>query len=434
MTKRVALIALMSCALTIGAQTFTISPTQPDDSSSIAIHAEGTWPQECPPETSSIAINGFDIRVDLTTSGNCFNAWRTWATDVYLGALDAGLYNVEFFINGEPYRQLTLPVSRTEFGNPLAVWPTAAPSTGGLTVNMFVDRPSQFCLCEPLSATFGGVPATDVKRGNEYNMIVATVPPHAAGAVDIELTNGQSQQLTLSRAFIYFDEAARPDSVMFEPLLFPLLGELDGFAGTHWKTEAVLANFSPEFPLVTQRALDAARFIAPRSRHVVSGAESRPRGVIWLPLRQRFARGTAALFVQETSRGSSFELPVVRPSDFSTNVILTGIPRDAHHRVTVRIYSLDDPAPVPHQVEVFANGLETTFPRAWADLNLIRMRDDEPWFAQIPDLNALAFENYERPDDALLEVWITSPGQRIWAFASIIDNETQQVRIVTPLK
>lgn len=435
MTQRVALIALAFCALTVRPQTFTVSPTQPDDTSNITIHAEGTWPQECPPGNPRLVINGFDIRVDLIASGDdCFDAWRTWTTDIDLGQLDAGLYNVQFFINGNAYRRLTLPVSTSAFARPLAVIPTAAPSTGGLPVMILIDRPYEFCLCEPLTATFGGVPATDVKRGNDYNLIVATAPPHAAGAVDIELTNAVSNRLTMPRAFIYFDESAPPDPVMFEPLLFPLLGELDGFAGTHWKAEAVLVNFNPESPVVTQRALDATRFLAPRVRHVVSGSESRPRGVIWLPLRQRFIRGTAALFVHETTHGSSFELPVVRQNDFATNVYLTGIPRDTHHRVTLRIYSLDDPAPLPHLVNVFVTGIETTFPRAWADLSLIRMRDDEPWFAQLPDLNALAFEDYGHSPDPMVEVWISSPGQRIWAFASIVDNDTQQVRIVTPLK
>ena len=143
----------------------------------------------------------------------------------------------------------------------------------------------------------------------------------------------------------------------------------------------------------------------------------------------------AALSVRETSHGTSFELPVLHEGDFDTGVFLTGIPRDPRYRVMLRIYSIDDPAPTPHTVQVYVSGVETDIPRAFTEVTLSRAEDAEPWFAQVTDVNALKFDDFGRPStDTMLAAYITSPGQRIWAFASIVDNETQQARIVTPMR
>jgi hypothetical protein len=305
-----------------------------------------------------------------------------------------------------------------------------------VTVNILT--PFDFCYapgCEPVSVTFGDVPGTALSHGNETNWLIATVPAHAAGAVDVKLSN-RFKTITARSEFVYFGESGPSDPVMFEPVVFPLLTESDGAGGTHWKTDAIVSNGSHETQLVTQWPIDATGYVPPDTWHAVRGAASHPRGVVWLPLRETSNGVSASLTVRETTRGAAFEVPILREGAFSSNVFIAGIPRDPRYRVTLRVYSLDNPAPfAPEPVLVTVSGLETYLPRGAATVTLARHGEDEPYFAQIDNLQTLPLSTFDRTSpDTMLKIWISGVAQRVWAFVSIIDNETQQARIITPLK
>lgn len=243
----------------------------------------------------------------------------------------------------------------------------------------------------------------------------------------------------MSNAFVYFSETGPSDYSLFEPLLFPLLFEANGAGGSHWTTQLIVGQGSTTQALITQRPIDAHPYVEAQTHRIAQPTLQYARGYVWLPLRDRFLRSSAALTVRETTRGTAFELPVVRESDFKPYLQLAGIPRDPRYRVTLRVYSLDEPNPFyPYDVEVFVAGLTTFIPRGRQELTLTRQRDEEPYFAIIPDLRSIALSNLGRPDldrDSTLIIQVSgSPSRRIWAFVSVVDNETQQARIITPMK
>jgi hypothetical protein len=420
----------------IAAQRFTIEPLQPTSESVLTITVKSIWRDLCTPDDALVTVEGSEVGIQLRTSGTNCRGYEDWEHRIDVGPLDAGLYRVRVYIDGGLYEEA--PVWVMPHLPVFAIHEPVAPEAGGTEVSIIT--PLDFCfvqVCEPVSVTFGGVPATSIRRGTNDNWLIATVPPHAAGAVDVSVSNA-SRTLTVEKAFLYFSESGPSDYRLFEPILLPMVVDAPGGAGTHWTTETILANPGQK-PLITQRALDATRFVPFITYHVARPTVQYPRGYVWLPLRDRHNPYSAALTVRETSRGGAFELPVVREGDFRHTVTLLGIPRDRRYRVSVRIYSLDPPDRVaPGPVDVFIAGMETFLPRGGPKVFLTREREEEPWFAIIPDLHAIPLSDLGRPDlvdqSRMLQVVLSNGLQRLWAVASVVDNETQQTRIITPLK
>ena len=78
-----------------------------------------------------------------------------------------------------------------------SVSPTVGPTTGGPSVILTGTR-----YVSGASVTFGGASATGVIVVNS-NTITATTPSHAAGAVDIRVTNPSSETGDLTNGFTY---------------------------------------------------------------------------------------------------------------------------------------------------------------------------------------------------------------------------------------
>jgi hypothetical protein len=434
---RFPLAALLFLTTTLSAQTLVIEPLQPTSDDNLTITVKGSWfSRDCTPRIRDVDVDGDEIRIELATARSCNTSADRWSQAITIGAVDAGLYRVRAFIDGTLYRQATLRVADAH--PPFEIYLPTAPERGGTKVSLIV--PLNFCYattCEPVSVTFGGVPSPKIEIGNQYNWLIATVPAHAAGVVDVKIAN-KFTSLTAEKAFLYFDEEGPADHATFRPLLFPLLFEGDGALGTHWTTQVIVANPSAEHALITQRPLDDSGFQETQSHRLAKPALNYPRGYVWLPIRDRFFTPSAALTVMETTRGSAFELPVVTEDEFTSHLTLTGIPHDpARYRVTLRVYSLDPPDPFsPFNVSVFAGGIRGNIPRGDRRLTLTREREEEPWFGMM-DLRDIALTDMGIPQsaDKLLKMTVGgSETRRVWAFVSVTDNETQQTRIITPLK
>jgi hypothetical protein len=75
--------------------------------------------------------------------------------------------------------------------------PAAGSESGGTTVTISGDA-----FLSGATVTFGGAPATGVTVVN-LTTITATTPPHAAGTVDVTVTNPGGETATLSAGFVY---------------------------------------------------------------------------------------------------------------------------------------------------------------------------------------------------------------------------------------
>jgi hypothetical protein len=224
-------------ATSLRAQPLSISPAHPNSESQVIVSVGGTWLNGCTPGDPLVTSHGANIDVDLKTtpSDDCKHGGPSWSETISLGYLDPGIYRVRVFIDTQFFREGKVRVSDAD--SQMKVVANAAPERGGTTVN--VITPLRFCyapVCEPVTVSFGGVPAMNVKAGNQYNWLIVTAPPHAAGTVDVTITNKLGQTYVDRAAFYYFSESGKSDLSLFEPLLIPLMLDADGAGGTHWKT------------------------------------------------------------------------------------------------------------------------------------------------------------------------------------------------------
>jgi hypothetical protein len=132
-------------------------------------------------------------------------------------------------------------------------------------------------------------------------------------------------------------------------------------------------------------------------------------------------------------------------------VTLLALPgQDPNFRVNVRIYSLNTDAPVQVNVQAFAMisefaahsllgdalaGSQTiTLPKPaapdWLPQALFKPPDVSPNFFYLGDLGSVT--GGAPPPLVRLEISSMTPGATIWAFATITNNDTQEVTIVAP--
>jgi hypothetical protein len=434
-TIRALLFAIVvGVTVSAAAQEITFTPQLPTSDDSVSARIDIVWPNGCSIEPRVSLPADQVIRIELTSVGEtCPSVVREQVVSTRLGYLQPGLYSVELFVDGSIYRAAGLRV--LDANPPLTMTLNASPERGGYDVSIIT--PQGLCspsVC-PLSVMFGDVPAAKIRRGNDFNWLIVTVPPHPAGTVDVVVTSG-SYSVTAPRAFVYFSESAPPDFGLFEPVLFPLLARSSGRGGTQWDTDAVLVNNSSERPMIMQYPLQIPEPTTLPRHHRVTVEKTWPRGMIWLPLRTASPSASASLTVRETTRGHAFELPVVREREFAPLITIAGLPRDPRKRMLLRVYSFDEPYPLaPQDVSVFVSGLTTNIPQGSAKFELTHSRNDEPWYASL-DLGTIRLDSVGAPDreDQQLKVEVSSWPHRIWAFVSIVDNETQETRIVTPVK
>lgn len=433
--------ATLSLLFTVSllAQTLTITPSRPDSKSEITATAAGIA-NGCSPGNPVVTRRDSTIDINLSVIGEiCPAAFLNWSETVTIGKLDPGLYKVRAFIDGKQFAESTLWVK--DAGASFAVAIPAGPERGGQVVDLVAPANKPYALCNSVRCssavvTFGGVPATNVSVQSGVR-VRATVPAHAPGAVDVTVTT-TSGSSTAKAAFVYFSESAPPDVTLFEPLLIPLLFDGDGAGGTHWVTDAyissTLESTTNSTGFVMQYPIDGAPLFAGSLRRLDNTTQY-PRGLLWLPLRDIAADAHASLTVRETSRGTSFEVPIARESDFRPRVTLAGVPTSRRYRVTLRIYSPDPPGLDNPKIVVTVGGLNShNLLVSNTSLTLTRERNSEPYFAVIPDLFALPPAGTAKPDD-LAVVSVSGDGnQRLWAFVSIVDNETQQARVVSPMR
>jgi hypothetical protein len=155
-----------------------------------------------------------------------------------------------------------------------------------------------------------------------------------------------------------------------------------------------------------------------------------------------------ALRFRDLSRqGSTWgtELPVPRESTFHDSAFsLIDVPVDAGFRQTLRIYEIDGtPRTANVRVRTFRLDPSRSEPTGGADELLgeaelpLRFADvlggvppDHPGYAEVADLSALApLGDAER---LRLEIEPATPGLKLWAFVTVIHNETQHATVISP--
>jgi hypothetical protein len=319
-----------------------------------------------------------------------------------------------------------------------SVTPNSGPVAGGTRITIKGSGFTNTCiLCSPpivspptvelhVSATCcenGAVPATDVKF-IDATTLEATTPARLPATYSVVVRNPRASNFAIAaNAFTYTGDPHDG----FEPILFPIFTHnVYGAFGSIFYTSAVVypkgdpiqlygedsrcdSSTSPARPAygpLQAQPIDGETPLRPFCNDNVAR-------ILWTPKGQASSLA-AGLRVGDASRATAThgtEIPVVRESDFTTGkIVLLDAPFDARlpFRVRLRIYSLAKTSG-PVTIEGVGQVALTPAPDFFT-----------PSYAEVTDLP---------PGQRIV---ILPSGVPLWAFATVTNNDTQQITTITP--
>ncbi|HEX2059389.1 MAG TPA: hypothetical protein VHK90_01480 [Thermoanaerobaculia bacterium] len=381
------------------------------------------------------ARNGFSIIVTADV-GMCDPPIAHQVT-VPLGPLPPGTYHASYTDDsGQLVSRGTFTVEKRTDA-PFTVHPFAVPSTALAPIELRLQTTSDTALCPVLDQCIvrvGGVVVP--KRRSPYGGIIVGAPALAPGYADVEIAQ-QGQTLEHIGAVYYYALDAVPDFALWERVLFPVLFNAPGANGSDWRSEAVIANARPWTVemlngILPGQCIDypCGERLAPLEKMEIDGGNYR-NGVALLVPRDDAGQLAFALRIRDVSRaaeGFGTEIPVLRESQMIHDAPLTmlDVPLESRYRVKVRVYAFDENS---------ARGTLVTHDRT----NDARTRTDfflrKTCNSLVACAAAPSYAEIDLPSAAggtRVNLYVEMPaGVRGWAFATVTNNTTQQVTIVT---
>ena len=430
--KRLLLLLLLALPLA-ASEPITVIPPGPTTATPVILRVD-VW---CNPIVShTFSVVGSTIRVQLSPQqGSCPSPPLPLPYDVDLGRMPSGEYLVEVYIHDAVFKRTF--IVRNASPGLVDVHPFAVPKEP-FALKLRVTAPAG-CAgenCNGVQVNVGGVivPSNQL-RGASDGAIWLNAPPHAPGFVNVSVTAG-SQTWTMRNALYYYDPAAPPDPTLWERVLFPVLFDSGGAHGSRWVSEAAIANQSRWY-IENYNRIDAepcidfgcSQLLMPGSFFPFGGA-GYPHGIALLVPRGEAERVAFSLRVRDVARqaeGFGTEVPVVRDSRMVLDEQLTllDVPIDPRYRTKLRIYAFND--------ENHGAFVQIQRGTQISGMSVILNRDctgnacaATPWYGEVDLAPGAAGERVN------LYVIAGAPGSLAWTFASVTNNETQQVTIVTP--
>jgi hypothetical protein len=278
-------------------------------------------------------------------------------------------------------------------------------------------------------------------------------PAHAAGTVDVLVVSCGGPSATVVGGFTYLDTP----TASYEKVLLPVLFEGPGGFGARWTTRARVMASSTERVQFARAAFEgdpacpsvcgcaAGSAIDPdRPASVCVAGFSDPAGLIlYAPTSATLHYGLRIFDASRSTVDSGTEIPVVHERDFRFDrIVLLDLPwSSSAQRTALRIYNPDqrDGAQV-RLTFTEPNGVDVITERVVTLQYLVRTLVFDPYpnrpaFAYFPDLIARFDDGTvpsQLPESYNLIITPVTRGLRIWAFASVTNNTTQQVTVVSP--
>jgi len=325
----------------------------------------------------------------------------------------------------------------------LTLSPTSGQAAGGTTI--FINGSLGSCPivppCSGPTVRFGSAPAiasTDI-RGDQVSVVT---PAHAPGVVDVTITNRAGQTIVLPGAFTFL-EGGNPVAG-WERILMPVaVKQVAGNFGSLWTTDISVLNSGTTPVRVELCIVEACDYTpsptAPLAAGVARTLDFRnvfdePATILWVRSSEIEQLRFAARFRDLSRQSESFgtELPVVRESDLTSGPLhLLDIPNDRNFRVNLRVYDIDDRSDNPVEIRLFAmNGEETLF--YGAPMKLRRSKDQPGEFYGFAAISLDQILSTSRFPFFRVEVRAANPATRLWGFATVTNNSTQQVTVISP--
>jgi hypothetical protein len=402
-----------------------VVPFGPTSDTPVDVHI----PMICGFDGQTMTRAGDVFRITLLKPACVITIPIPYITTVRLpGLLPVGEYRVEVFLEGTAVAQGSTDfVVRNAAPKPFEVHPFAVPAFGG---DLRIHIEGGVVCCEGVQIDVGGVRATnltlDPNGGAWFD-----APPHAEGLADVRVSYGNTVVVSPG-ALYYFDE---PKRSVFERILFPVLFSTGGANASSWVTEATLSNPRPWFvenantlsPIRPCLVYPCGERIAPFE--VARYADGFPHGVTLLAPRPEAPDLAFALRIRDVSRqaeGLGTRVPVVRERDFTHGggIALLDVPLDPGYRVKLRVYMIE-PLVGGRIAQMVLRNPATNAAKLHTSVELQSAGPNEPYYAEVDLTPGAANER--------VNVYLSFPlDSTAWAFATVTNNATQQVTIVTP--
>ncbi len=310
---------------------------------------------------------------------------------------------------------------------PWSITPNKGPTTGGTTVTIKGPFGSW-----PYGAIFGGIPAPSTSRIDE-DTIVAVTPPHLPGTVEVVMFE---YDIGLSTPLTFTYEGPVPVESYARVLLPVYIPPTPGAHGAEFRTDlsltakpgreatlyglvqncVVLCIEPPGYPITVY---------AGRPSYELNLEPNGTPGRFFYVEQNQVRNLSAHLRAYDVSREATnygTELPVVRFDTESDPVItLASVPTDPRFRNTLRIYS-----DVPMRVHITAGDVQETLQLQGA--NDIYTPASGVWTNFPSGVGPVTVTVTAEP------VMADPPAHagKIWAFATVTNNDTQAITTVTP--
>ena len=252
-----------------------------------------------------------------------------------------------------------------------------------------------------------------------------------------------SSALNAQPGLPYFDEA-------YERVVIPV-GEVrqSGAFGTTWRLDAWVFNSTDDRVTLSQ-GRPVCTIMCSGGRPSVKPGVSRielfdnifsnaPNGMfLHFPREHSEDLTFHVRLVLETPDGDrpSVEIPIIRERDFRTApIVLLDVPNNPDRRVMLRVYEATGERPVAARIRVLPlEGVDAIADRIMFLAPGTAVGDDFPTHtgvAQVPLADLIDLSS--APERLRIEVTASTPEDLpLWAFASITENDTQHVTLITP--
>jgi len=371
----------------------------------------------------------------------------------FIGLLPAGVYQFEAFVPGTSFGTIAKATIAVREAEPaLTVVPSVIFMNGGnvrirsLGIGTCPPNVSP-CTRPRVFVYFNGnlSPGVRILSADEVDaaipILAVNVVPPGNGSYDIVVTTDDGRRREAKVALFVVSPDGLYDPAVFERVLIPVIFSGAGAFGSQWTTDVAIENPGsddvPVFrtPIRLEYQCGIPEFCFPEAvpaRKVVTIYPQWPTGLF-----VHAARGSDLRYnvlIRDLSRqrkALGTEIPVVREDDwYEDELNLLNVPSDPRFRVALRVYVESDSSffgSVP--VRIFRMDSDETLVDSALPL-------DSAHNGQIPGTNWIAnlSTHFAIPAGTPLRIEIGAPmsGERFWAFASITNNSTQHVTVVSP--
>jgi hypothetical protein len=436
MRRLAILVLLLSATASYAADVFRFEPVAPTSTSGVFVRVDTLW-NGCLPRDAKVTREGQNIDVLWTVPRGfaCVTAFIPWSDRVSLGALPPGTYNVTLRVDSLTGLQTigTRTITVSDGAPSFRLNPAFVSVTGGM-VELIAPM---LCVANASDVKKVVVDGASVPINVDPCSVIAFLPPHAAGPVDVSVQVNDTTY-TVKSTLRYLDKSATPDDAAFERVLVPIIYFGPGAYGSQWETDAILRNVGSTalqwFSSVAHPPLCDAGDCSVRANGTfpLSNFGNRPKGLVLFIPRTISDDVHYGLIARDTSRDPSAwgaEARVVREKDARYGkFVIENVPLDSRYRTTLRIYAIDGGASVV-KVSAFVSDVGSVATVQLEGCDAPPCNSADPGFGTF-DVRSL-FPQF--PDKSRITLFIDAPVLRPhWALVSVTNNTTQHVTVISP--